>query len=159
MFLYENLFGAGTEREFKPTPETPDGEGLPIVVNDDVITSEFLADCAKQVGNVKTSAKLASASRKEQKNPDSSDTLDMFADAQEKIAFMSRTLGGRPGEDDPTKRALKSWKMKRKDGSEVKVCYETFAAMPITLLSRLFNFCVYEAAEPTKKKKAQSVST
>lgn len=147
-FEFSSLFSETFDCEYKPNENVPDGEGLQLKLNVDVLTYDFLKFS-------KTKFLEAKEQTKEKKQSEAAEKqINLITDEFE---FMARTLGGQPGEDDKSKRVIVDWNMQIK-GSKVEVSYDFFLKWGYTSLQSLFNFCVYEAGKPTKKNETPSAS-
>lgn len=139
--------------EYKPTEDIKDGEGLQLKLNLDLLTMARLEEMEKEF---ETTANTVAKVLKKNDEPESeseteeTEKISIFHFDKANIRFKARMLGGEPGENNPDDRYIADWNVEA-DGKPVPVCYETFAAMPATVLKNLHDFVTGEASAPTKK--------
>jgi hypothetical protein len=172
-FDYAQLMSEPIEVEWRPK-STPEGKGLKLKLNVDLVTEDFLRYTARTVTETvealielqhrqiaepqNRASRRALASRKSQRAMAKEErearakvqqqitTLEQRA---EDIRYMARVLGGPPGVDAPEERVIVSWNMTHL-GAPVKPSYEFLSTRPFGMLSALYQFCCFEAAAPKK---------
>lgn len=175
-FEFEKLFDdqESFKTEFLPTTRTKKGQGLKVEINANLITLEYLERGKKEIEKllgfadvykqIEEAAAQEAAAAEEGPADDKAapvdfevikQRLDLQAQTYDRMAgeirVMARILGGNPGEDIPADRVVKSWDLTRA-GRPVAVSFEELCRWDYKLLKKFYNFCVYEASEPEKKK-------
>jgi hypothetical protein len=171
-FKYEELFSSVKtyDAEFKPHKDIADGEGLQLNLSNDIISIDFLEMAARNIQDImslpvsdsETSTEDGETTKpkKTAKKSDVSaedtqksllNSLEWFKNTTDSIMVMARILGGRPGETNVLDRVIQSWDLEKK-GEPVAVSYEELSKWKFSLLQKLYNFCIYEAQNPEKKK-------
>ena len=184
-FSIDNLYHY-IEKEFLPHEEVKAGEGLTVVINQDLLTLDYLRgfekfyadwkagqtekadqmrETAEKIKSLTDSAdwKSLSESKREQRL---SETLGSQSDIEGLVSETFRFdieskaiyLGGVPGEADPKKRMIVSWNLER-GGQPVPVSFEEICKFSQALINKLYAFCNDEAARVEKKTAMPSADT
>lgn len=106
----------------------------------------------------KKKKELAVAGKKPSKTGLPATRIGVFAMEKTRLRFYATVLGGRAGENDPTKRLIADWNLVR-DGKPIPISYEVFLQMPPHGLAKLYQFVLGAANSPTPQEKKQSSST
>lgn len=172
-FEFAELQNPAFPCEYKPNEKTPDGKGLQLELNLDVITLDYLEYTGRFIQSIQNAAKAVSpakAALTDGAAPADGATTDDNAEVEKAVEEtdfyniaasqmrnQARILGGKPGDDNESDRVIRKWNLVKK-GVPVPVSYETMISLGFKVLADLFNYCVYRAGQPTKKNEAQSDS-
>jgi hypothetical protein len=142
--------------EFLP-PGCPKGQGLKLELNLNLISIEFMEKLESELNETVVRAKkISEIEEKVLKGDESafkaeeSPQISFFFQQKEEIRFKARILGGEAGKRNDPNRIIVSWDLERK-GKPVPVCQEEIIKLGKPMVDALFQFCMLEAGQPTKK--------
>ncbi len=165
--------------EFLPHEKVRKGQGLKLDLNRDVVSLDFINQTKSFVENLVSDYEQAVAKSPENSGtgePEEKSDEERRAEAEKSVSTSlnenlmvmeglaqairqyARILGGKPGEDIPSDRVIRSWDLVR-GGKPVPVSYEELVTWKLSVLKKLFNFCVFEAQSVEKKKGKRSANT
>jgi len=167
-FEFNSFRRPSVKVEYKPHPSIKDGEGVQLDLNLDLLTlaametieAEF-ASLFEQAENApQEPASTAKRSRKNASDVSLIKPAEFTIYQFEKAIFRLRAclLAGKPGENDPDKRFIRSWNVTR-GGKKLPVAYESLISMPAKALNDLYLFVTGKANNPTDNEKKTSEAT
>jgi hypothetical protein len=136
---FKDIFVETIEDEFRPNDAIPEGKGLKVRLNSNIITLDFLDKYKK------TLEEARNLIEKDEKEDEEIQT-DWVDRISETMRTQAKFLAGGSADE----RMVAEWGLV-KNGKKVPVNEKSMLALGFVGLDRFFNWCLYEAGKPTKK--------
>ena len=150
---FKDIFIETVEDEFRPNENIPEGKGLKVRLNSNLITLEFLDKYKQSLEEAQKLSEQATVETGETEDKENIQT-EWVDRIREQMKTQAKFLGG----GSPEERMVAEWGLVKK-GKKVPVNENSMLSLGFVGLDRFFNWCLYEAGKPTKKIDKESSST